>query len=561
MTTNTETALVTPPASIFVPIPRTQNAEHLPMQTPEHSPNQITHTILPLETDQTLSDDDYPTKLVLYTIVLSLALAYMLSGFDNLVVSTAVPSITDHFHTSSDVGWYSAAYRLSLCAFQFIFGKLYKLFSQKRIFIVSIVIMLVGSLLCATAISSPMFILGRATAGLGAAGITAGCFNIVVRVSPLRQRSAIIAVLSAFEVTSEMTAPILGGVITQQLSWRWCFYIGLPMGGATLILVAFFLPDPPQRMDVDMPWPQKLQQLDMLGNLIFLPSVTCLFVGLSWAGSKYAWTSPLVVGMLVAFVVLLALFVYQQIRKGENATLPLRILRQRTIHYGVLFAFCSSGSVQVFTYYLPTYYQSVRQYTPSESGYMMTSPIAGFLTGMLAQGFGTGVVGFFTPFMLTCSILGPVAAGLITTWKLSTSFANLIGISLFSGFAYGIGYQTPQVAVQTALSPADTSIGLAIILFAQHFGAALFVTIGQTIFTNRLEINLRSLDPNLNTAQIENLGLNQLVTYFGSDKLQEVLAAFDKSMVQVWFLPVVLMCLSLIGTLGVEWRSVKVKRI
>lgn len=168
-------------------------------------------------------------------------------------------------------------------------------------------------------------------------------------------------------------------------------------------------------------------------------------------------------------------------------------------------------------------------------------------------------MGYYNPFMLIYSVLGPAVAGWTTTWQLSTPLADLIGSTLFSGFAYGIGYQGPQVAVQTTLSLADTSAGLAIILFAQHFGAALFVTIGQTIFTNRLEINLRYLTY-LKTAKIENLGLNQLTTYLGPEKLQEVLAVFNKSMVEMWYLPVTLMCISLIGALGMEWRSVKMKQ-
>ncbi|KAL3417431.1 HC-toxin efflux carrier TOXA 15 [Phlyctema vagabunda] len=544
-------SVITVPTNALVPNSRSRNFEYDREQA-----NSITLQTMEAES----SEEDYPTGLAFYMVIVSLALAYILSGFDNTIVATAVPAITDHFHTDADVGWYSAAYRLSLCAFQFIFGKLYKLFSPKYTFILSIACNMIGSLLCATAAGSAMFIVGRAIAGLGAAGITAGCFNIVVRLSPLRRRSAIIAALSAVESASEMTAPIIGGVLTQHLSWQWCFFISLPMGGATLAIVTLALRDPPHRIDVDIPWQQKLWQLDLLGNLIFLPSVTSLFVGLSGAGTKYTWTSPLVVSLLVAFVVLLALFIWQQVRMGDSATLPLRILRQRTVLYSSLFAICNSGSLQVFQYYLPTYYQSVRQYTPSKSGYLMLAPTAGFLIGMLAQGFGTSIVGFYTPFMLICSVLGPAAAGWATTWQCSTPFADLIGSTLFSGFAYGIGYQGPQVAVQTTLSLVDTPVGLAIILFTQHFGAALFVTIGQTIFTNRLEINLRYLTPNLKTAKIKNLGLKQLTTYLGPDRLQEVLAAFNTSLVEMWYLPVALMCISLIGVLGMEWRSVKMKQ-
>lgn len=136
--------------------------------------------------------------------------------------------------------------------------------------------------------------------------------------------------------------------------------------------------------------------------------------------------------------------------------------------------------------------------------------------------------------MLAASVLMPIFAGLMTTFTVDTDVGKLIGIFGFLGFAGGIGFQAPQVAVQNSLPPDDANMGLAIILFAQNFGPAVFVSAAQTIFTGRLASNLRGLGPGLNATRIENLGLSDLKSHIGADKLHEVLSGLDQSLVQTW---------------------------
>lgn len=522
----------------------------------------------PMVLDQSSGEPTYPSGLKFALVISSLCLALINEGFDNTIVATAVPALTDHFHTVADVGWYSAAYRLSLCAFQFLFGRLYKLFPAKRVLLATLAIMQLGFVLCATAPTSLVFVLGRAVAGLGAAGLLSGTFHLMARIVPLRRRPMYTALLSMVESMAEMASPILGGVLVEKAGWRWCFYLSLPLGGITIAFVALFLDEPPrdpQNLEqtaehVGLSWWETIKQLDLLGNLLFLPSITSLFIALSWAGSKYAWSSPTVIGLFVSFAGLLVLFAWDQHHRGELAILPPRILRQRAVYFGFIYSACCAGSLQVFTFYLPTYFQTVHQYAPSKSGYMMLAPAVGFLIGMLGQGFGTSLIGYYVPFMLLGSLLGPIASGLTTTWHVDTSLTALILYSGFAGFALGIGYQGAQVAVQTTLSSLDAPIGLAVILFSQHFGSALFVSIAQTIFTNRLRSNFQALAPGVDTTQIENMGLSDLKGSLGPDVLKGVLAGFDRSLVQTWYLAVGLMCVTAVGSVGMEWRSVKTKK-
>lgn len=177
------------------------------------------------------TEPNYPKGTEFWFTILAVCVILVLGGLDVNIVATAVPSITDHFHTVADVGWYSSAFRLCTCAFQFGFAKLYQLFSIKAVFLMSVVIFLVGSLLCATAASSMMFVLGRAVTGLGFAGNLAGCFAVAVQIIPLEKRPMYVGLMTCVESLAIIAAPIVGGTLTQSAGWRWCFwYVSIDPG-------------------------------------------------------------------------------------------------------------------------------------------------------------------------------------------------------------------------------------------------------------------------------------------------------------------------------------------
>jgi len=504
---------------------------------------------------------EYPAGAKVWLIMLTIGAGLILTCIDMNIVATAVPSITEYFHTVADVGWYSSAFRLCVCAFQFVFGKAYTLFSVKRVFLLANAISIAGSLLCGTATTSTMLVIGRAVAGLGSAGLLSGCFVILVQSIPLRRRPMFVAVMGGIEGVATLAAPLLGGALTQSLNWRWCFYINAPIGAVTLLLTMCCFSDTRKPSDVArMTFKQKVSQLDLLSNLLFLPALTSLFLAFSWAGTKYPWDSGRVVGPLITFAVLLAAFVYNQFRRGGAAALPPRVIKRRTVIAGFIFMMCANSTGNILEYYLPTYYQIVRGYSPTKSGYMMLPILIGATIGSLVHGAGTSAFGYYAPFMLFASIIMPIAAGLITTFKSNTSFAQLIMYTAFSGLAYGIGFSGPQNAVQTVLPAEDVPLGLSVMLFAQSFGPAVTVAIAQVLFTNQLSANLSGLVPGLSRANIENNGLTEIVTSVSPAKVREVLVGVDESLIQTWYLVVGLACATMVGSLLMEWRSVKSKR-
>ncbi|EFQ96977.1 major facilitator superfamily transporter [Nannizzia gypsea CBS 118893] len=500
----------------------------------------------------------YPTGMKFWLLVLTLSALIILGGLDANIVASAVPSITDDFHTASDVGWYSSAFRLCSCVFQLVFGKLYKLFSIKRIFLLAQAFFLLGSLLCATATASPMLILGRAVTGVGFAGLIGGLFIILVYILPLHRRPFFCGLFGMVESAAVLAAPIVGGLLTESLGWRWCFWINLPIGAVTLLMTIFLFSDPkPSNTSITLG--QKLLELDPLSNLLFIPALASLFLALSWAGTKYAWDDGRVIGPLVTFAVLMAAFLYNQRRRGNAAAVPPHILKSRNVIAGIIFTICSNSCVNVLEYYLPSYYQVVHEYSPSRSGYMMIPIVVGATIGMLICGSGTSIFGYYTPFMLLSSTLMPIFAGLITTFGVNTSFIRHLLYSGAFGVASGVGFNAPISAVQTVLPKDDVSLGLSIVLFAQHFGPAVSVAIAQVIFTSQLSTNLSRVVPGLNTASIESNGLLALARHAPPAQHGEILAGAGRSFGETWYLAAGLACVTLVGSLLMEWQSVKQK--
>ena len=186
--------------------------------------------------------------------------------------------------------------------------------------------------------------------------------------------------------------------------------------------------------------------------------------------------------------------------------------------------------------------------------------LAGMMLGLLLQGIGTTTFGYYTPFMLFASICMPIAAGLMTTYDTHTSLAQIILYSGFAGFSAGIGFQGSQAAVQTTLPAADVNLGTGVILFGQSMGPAVFIATAQVIFTNRLSSSLENVVPGLTPAYIENHGLGDIKDGIPVQRWDEVIGGIDRSLTSTWYLTVALACTTMVGSLLMEWRSVKQKQ-
>ncbi|RYP40970.1 hypothetical protein DL767_001286 [Monosporascus sp. MG133] len=460
-----------------------------------------------LDVQDAAPDDgiNYPSGVKLLMAVVSLCAVSFLFGLDLTIVAAAVPSLTDYFKTVEDIGWYSPAYSVMTASFTFLFGKLYTLAPAKRLYMVSICIFELGSVLCTVATTSQLFILGRAVAGVGAAGIISGTIVILTQCFPKQRRPFWTTVTGSLQMAGIVAAPSVGGGLIDWVGWRGCFGINLPLGAAALTMLACGLQNmsPPRPEGGQLSWKAKLKQFDWFGTIFMVPAVTCLLLGLQWGGTKFGWDDARIIVLLVLFIALLAAFGWRQHRLQENATLPPRILRMKTVLAAAWFGSCVNAALAVTEYYMSIYFQGVKGYTAGQAGLMLTPMLVGITIGNLCGGAGISWLGYYNP------------SGLLTTVSLNEGLVKVLCLLGFLGFATGVGLWSPIISLQTMMTQNDLPIGLAISGFGQTMGSAIWIVVSATLFQNRLTAELTAIGPPVNSTALQNAGLSDIRALVG----------------------------------------------
>jgi MFS family permease len=235
-----------------------------------------------------------------------------------------------------------------------IFGKIYTFYSIKWSFLVALLIFEVGSVVCATAPTSNALIVGRGISGIGSAGIFSGAILIVTHTVPLHQRPLYTGLIGGMYGIASVAGPLMGGAFTDnpKLTWRWCFWINLPFGAVTALFIILFFKSPKNKKQTNVSFLKQLDQMDIPGTIVFLPGVVCLLLALQWGGTRYEWKSARVIALLVVSFLLLATFVALQIMRGERATVPPRVFKNRNIWSTAAFAAFLGGGFFVAMFYV-----------------------------------------------------------------------------------------------------------------------------------------------------------------------------------------------------------------
>ena len=452
------------------------------------------------------------------------------------------------------------AYLLTMSSLQLLFGKLYSFFSIKWVYLTVIFIFELGSLICGVANNSLTLIIGRAIAGVGSAAIFSGALIILAYSVPLERRPMFSGFIGSMYGIASVAGPLLGGVFTDRVTWRWCFYINLPIGGVTLLVIAIFFPDPQRQLKVQT-WSHRFKQLDPIGTAIFTPAIICLLLALQWGGTTYAWGSWRVILLFVVFGLLILVFLFIQYKLEDSATVPRRIFFKRTVWSASIFSFCLGAAFLCSMYYLPIWFQAVKGASAVNSGIRNLPMLISVVVLSVISGVTVTVIGYYSPFILLVTVCTAVGYGLMTTFHQDTPEPIWIGYQILAGAGVGSGMQQPLMAVQVVLDIADVPTGTAIIVFLQTLGGALFVSIGENIFSNKLVQYIHQYVPGLKPGVIQAAGATNVKNVVDPAKLPAVLLAYNNAITQTFIVCTAMACASIVGAVIVEWKSVKGKNL
>ncbi|GIJ86447.1 hypothetical protein Asppvi_005336 [Aspergillus pseudoviridinutans] len=494
--------------------------------------------------------------LKLVAVFSVLCLAVFLVALDNTIIATAIPRITDEFKALGSVGWYGSSYLLTTCMFQLVFGKLYGYFPMKLVFLCAILVFEVGSAVCGAAPSSDAFIVGRAIAGLGASGIFQGAMVIVAYSVEPRKRPVYNGIFGSIYGISSIIGPLLGGAFTSNVSWRWCFYINLPIGGVVVVILAVFL-QLPAGLQVGTETSIKgwIRHMDPLGMITFLPAIVCLLLALQWGGNTYSWSNARIIVLFILSGLLLAAFILIQIKQQDNAMVPPRIIRMRSVVFPSLFMVLLAGGYFTMVYYLPIWFQAIKGASPVQSGIMCLPLMLSMVLFSFVTGGGVTALGNFLPFFYAATVLSTIAAGLMTTFTVTTGHSKWIGYQVLLGSGVGMGIQLPIIAAQAVLPPADIPVGTAIMTFCQTFGGTIFVSVSQAVFTNRLRSGILALVPGISPSIVNEIGATNLSSVIPPEYMDGAREVYNSALVSAWYLATGLFGVSVVGAVGIPWRA------
>ncbi|PBP24659.1 DHA14-like major facilitator [Diplocarpon rosae] len=504
---------------------------------------------------------EYPTGVKLGLISLALCLSVFLIALDNTIIATAIPKITDQFHSLPDVGWYGSAYLLTTASFQLLFGKFYTFFSIKYVYLIAIGIFELGSLICGVAPNSTALIVGRAIAGLGSAGIFSGALIIVAYSVPLVKRPMYSGFIGGMYGIASVAGPLLGGAFTDKATWRWCFYINLPIGAITMLVILIFFKAPHREKAQSAGWREDIKVFDLYGTAVFLPAIVCLLLALQWGGTKYTWGSWRIIILFIFSGILISAFVAIQFWKQETATVPPKIMKNRTMWSASFFSFALGAAFLLLVYFLPIWFQAVKGASAVKSGIMNIPMVLSLIVLSILSGILVTVIGYYAPFMILSSVFFAIGAGLLSTLTPESDHSKWIGYQCIAGLGIGLGMQQSLIAVQTVLDISLVPIGTSIVIFLQTLGGALFVSIGLNVFTNKLVESLGKYAPDVDPLIVLSIGATSLQKDLPADQLPGVKLAYNAALTQAFLVAAVMAALTVIGAAAVEWKSVKGKKI
>ncbi len=427
-----------------------------------------------------------------------LLLAILLAMLDQLIVSTALPRIVGDLGGVAHLSWVVTAYILASLVTTPFYGKLGDMYGRKRFFIVAILIFLAGSALSGLSQSMAELITFRAIQGLGAGGLMVSAMATLGDIVAPRERGRYMSYMMVVMMLATIGGPLAGGFITTSFSWRWIFYINIPVGGAALVYIISTLHLPAKRVN---------HKVDYLGGVLLGLGATALVLLATWGGTEYRWASVQIIGLAVLSALALAAFCVVEMRVPEPI-LPLHVFKNRNFSLTMALTFLTGVAMLGAMTFLPLYQQTVQGESPTVSGLMLTPMMLGVTVTSILAGQVTTRTGRYKIFPVLGGAIMALGMFLLTHVDIGTTRTTSAIYYVVLGLGMGFLMQMVSLIAQNSVAQKDMGVASSARMFFQQIGGSLGVAAFGAVFARRLTESLTSLTAG--TAAHVNVGGSQL---------------------------------------------------
>jgi EmrB/QacA subfamily drug resistance transporter len=408
-----------------------------------------------------------------------------LAALDQTIIATALPTIVGELGGIEQYSWTVTAYLLTATASTPLYGKVGDLYGRKSVFQAAVVIFVLGSLVSGLATSMSVLVAGRAIQGIGAGGLLALTLAIVGDIVSPRERGRYQGLCGAVFGIASVLGPLLGGFFTESWTWRWVFWINVPLGLAALLSIQRTLHLPAKRVE---------HAVDYVGALLLVGSVTAILLVTVWGGQEYAWTSATIISLAVVGVVLAVVFVWWE-RRVTEPLLPMRLFGNsvfsNTSAVSFLFGFAFFGAI----IYLPVYLQVIKGYGPTVSGLLLLPLVVGIFVTSTGSGQLITRTGHYKIYPLVGLVIIPLALVWLSTLQVDTPIGYVMLRIFVLGLGLGLVIQTLLVAVQNAVEPRDLGVATSSNTFFRSMGGAIGTAVLGSVLTSTVTTSLNDAFP------------------------------------------------------------------
>jgi EmrB/QacA subfamily drug resistance transporter len=427
--------------------------------------------------------DERLTGRALWTVFGALMLGMFLAALDQTIVSTALPTIVGDLGGLNHLSWVVTSYLLAATVSTPIYGKLGDMLGRKPVFLAAILIFLAGSMLAGLSESMGELIGFRALQGIGAGGLMVGAQAIIADIVPPRERGRYMGLIGSVFAVASVAGPLLGGFLVDNLSWRWVFYVNMPVGALAVLIVITRL---------HLHTPAVRHKIDVLGATLLSAGVAALTLLTTWGGNQYAWSSAPIISLGVAGVALLAIFGWWE-TKASEPIVPLSLFRSRVFSVASAMGFTIGMAMFGAIVFIPVFLQLVYGASPTSSGLRMLPLMAGLLVAAIASGRTISRIGRYKPFPIAGTAVLVVGMFLLSRLRVDTEPWLASVYMLVVGVGIGLVMQVLVLVVQNDARRQNIGVATSIATFFRSVGGSFGVAIFGTIFASRLADELARL--------------------------------------------------------------------